>query len=215
MSQGPFKIETKIGNVWITATQGDHIYVDFGSNLVAEEGPENCSRRGPVTVRGVKYSGSLHLFLWPADGSFHLGRQGETSYKCSLALYMSKLSARNYADSYPTDAAKRAVVEVVVPLVDAWVKANAPVLEAAEREHKQREREKRQQEISELRAKIADLEKEIKALEEGEEEFCAVCGERAVDKTDISINNRPKENLAVCQIHKDAADEDGEKEEGE
>ena len=172
MHQGPFKIETKLGNVWITATQANHIYVDFGSNLnVDKEGPENFARRGPVTIRGVKYGGSLHLFRWNGasdwTGAFHLGRQSESEWERGRSLYMNRLSAKRYADSRPSDTARRVAVEVIVPLVNAWVRDNAPVLEAAEREHLQRMRENRQKEINELREKIAKLEAEIKELERG------------------------------------------------
>lgn len=37
---------------------------------------------------------------------------------------------------------------------------------------------------------------------------CAVCGEPAITKRKISINNAPKKTLPVCEIHADAADED-------
>jgi len=37
---------------------------------------------------------------------------------------------------------------------------------------------------------------------------CAVCQHIAITKRKISINNRPKKSLPVCQIHADAADED-------
>jgi hypothetical protein len=40
---------------------------------------------------------------------------------------------------------------------------------------------------------------------------CAVCGQKAITTRSISIDNAPKHNLPVCEIHADAADEDNER----
>ena len=39
-------------------------------------------------------------------------------------------------------------------------------------------------------------------------ENCAVCDYEAITTRSISVDNRPKEVLPVCEIHADAADED-------
>lgn len=165
-----YKLETKLGNVWLHPTQADHIYVDFGHNLnVAEESA--TGRHGPLTIRGVVYSGSIHMYLW-SDGSWHVGPENAKSdYDRRQSLYMSRYDARTYTGSFPTPAARKSVEEIVPPLVNEWAKANPEALKDAEIEHVSAEYEraretwhealqaskKAEQAVLDLGARLAEL----------------------------------------------------------
>ena len=124
------KLETKIGNIWFSPTSGDHIFVDFGSNLnVAEEGPNSSQRRGPLTAYGVTVYGSMHLHrFW--DGQFHLGWP---SGPAQHYLYLSRGAGQD-----ASLAARKLVINTVLPLVNEWAAANPTALTEADNSAKAR-----------------------------------------------------------------------------
>lgn len=147
----PIKLETKLGNVWLIPTSGTHILVDFGHNLnVEHEGPGNSDRRGPLVAHGVTVWGSMHLHLHQ-DGLFGLGPDnGEPPYHY---LYLSRGMG---ADASP--AARKLVLNTVLPLVQQWVNSNTEILGEAEKT----DRAKR---VARLRNLIAEHERAITLLQ--------------------------------------------------
>jgi hypothetical protein len=160
------KVETKLGNVWVIPTHGNHIFVSFGKNLnVDEEGPENGKRHGPLILRGVIYAGSAHFYLWK-DGSWNIGEEGKTSYERRCSLYLSKYG-RSYKESDPSESARDTIAGVLIEAVQEWTVNNSSEIESAENRHTQEEIFWYEEKIALLREEIAKLEREITKLQTG------------------------------------------------
>ncbi len=161
-----FKLETNLGNVWLTPTQGDHIFVQFGNNLnVAEEGPAGHQRQGPIKIRGVAYAGSIHAHLW-GDGQWHLGAETDNRHQAlNHHLYLSRQNAKNYDASLPSHAARETAATVIMAYVNKWAKANQAELDKAEVTRRANERQKRVEKIVDLTKQIAKLQSEMAELD--------------------------------------------------
>ena len=172
MSQGPFKLETKAGNVWLNVTSRDHIYVEFGHNLnVEREGAGSSDRRGPVTIRGIAYAGSMHAHRWK-DGKFHLGDESQQEYqRVAYSLYLSRWNPTNYSQSEPSNAARKTAIEAIMPLVAAWAEAHPAVFEGAQAEHLEQEQKYRLEKIAKVKAELAEL---VEQLRKADRELAAI-----------------------------------------
>lgn len=158
---GPFKLDVAIGSAWVTVTDQNHVYVEFGHHInVDEEGPGNL-RRGPITIRGIVYSGSLHAYRW-ADGQFHQGQESELNHNRHHSLYMSRVGQILKPVS---DAARKTAADLLLVAINEWALYRQDAFQVAEERRLTREREERVEKIRELRASIAKLEAEIVSIE--------------------------------------------------
>lgn len=173
------KIESSIGNLWASPTGRDstgchHLYVDLGSNInVEEEGPGSTQRKGPICIRHIHYSGSVHVYQWN-DGLFHVGPQfithdgnrpivpprSSTQYDRRSSLYMSRIEGRAGLDD-ASESARKSCTEAVETAVNAWARMHQYVLEQAEDDRLQAESVKLREEISKLETEIAEKREEI------------------------------------------------------
>jgi len=158
MSQEAF-IQALGGRVRLAVTDASHIHVDANHNCLTG-GPTAC---GPLTIRGVAYGVSIHYYRQP-DGSFDIGQTGDDTYKQRDSLYMSRLNAKNYAASYPSESARRKVAETITPLVNAWATQNPEVFASAERERREREREQAAQAVRKAEQVLLEAQDKLRAL---------------------------------------------------
>src|ERR1700721_1718650 len=92
------KIETKFGNMYLTATGEGHIFADANHNC----GGANLSepeRHGPLTINRVQYGVNCHFYLW-ADGEWRIGMESGDWSQRYHSLYGSKLTSKGYNDSH-------------------------------------------------------------------------------------------------------------------
>jgi hypothetical protein len=150
-----FKIQTILGPIYLTPTEANHIYVDLWQ--------ENTC----LVVRGVEIGGSIHMYRW-ADGSwkhgpeFLEGHQNPTNaYEQRQAVYLKRKDwlSRGNRDDTPSDWAWKLIVATVTTEVNAWAKANEPVLWQAQVDSLESA-------ISNQKPKIAEAEKAL-AFEQG------------------------------------------------
>lgn len=133
-------LRTKIGTVALTATEADHIYVEFVD----------------VAVNGVKLNGSLHLNRYGDSFSpYRRDPARSDAYSTHIALSASKPWSNGGGDA--SDAARRKIVDVLVPAVNAWVKDNARIFHDAEAAHLNNKADALDTEIAEAEKKLADL----------------------------------------------------------
>lgn len=109
-----YQIETPIGALRIAPTQADHIYAE-------------SPRDSPFVIRGVEIRASLH-FHKRSDGSWQLGTSDRDAYQ---AIYASRRD--NFGSA--SDAARKKLIEVLTPAVQAWVSAHPHAIDEAEIEH--------------------------------------------------------------------------------
>jgi hypothetical protein len=152
------KVETELGTVWITPTDGEHIYVSLTPDRHDEREQAN------FTVRGVPLRGSAHFYLHN-DAQWKIGRVDENEWQ---RLYHGmSLERRDKWDVKATDNARRKVAEVLTAVVRHWTKGNMDALYWAREADRREKIARRQEKIAELRKEIAGLELEIVKLEEG------------------------------------------------
>lgn len=150
--QYPHEIVIKFpleGEVTITVTERAHIYV-------------NMKR---LVVRGVEHYGSMHLHAkdgWGLETS-------NTNPVGSRSLYLKQV--RDLKDS--SEAARKAVVDCIIPQVRGWVACNRSVLEEAERCHlnnlahsAEKELQKALAEVRRLQSVIGGLDRDLHTLGE-------------------------------------------------
>lgn len=141
-----YEVQTKIGTVKVTPTERDHIYVDM---------PE-------VTVRGVRWRGSIHLYRWSA-GCWQYGPESKDNWQRRQYVFITRPSIV-YNKSLPSESARKAIIDVIIPAVSEWVAANTDKVEDAEATHVYEEIRKRKQEILDMEIKIRTLRDEISEL---------------------------------------------------
>jgi len=120
-----FKVQTILGPIYLTPTEANHIYVDLWQ--------ENTC----LVVRGVEIGGSIHMYRW-ADGSWKHGAEfidrdterKTNAYEQRQAVYLKRKDwlSRGNRDDTPSDSAWKLIVATVTAEVNAWAKANEPVL---------------------------------------------------------------------------------------
>lgn len=158
-----YKVETKLGNVWVTPTSAKHIYVDFGHNLnVEHEGPNGSDRHGPLTIRGVQHTGSMHLYPGE-EGTWNIGEPGKNDYERRIYLDMTEWGpGRGMKES--SEAARKIVAAVVRLDVQEWARKNPKALQQAELESKVDQLDKAGEQIEEKRREVLFLQEEINRL---------------------------------------------------
>lgn len=116
-----YKVETKLGTVFITPTEAAHLHVHNGGSGVNYE--------GKITLRGCDYHLSAHAFQWK-DGSFRIGREDKPAYENRHTLFLNRVGfAKN---SEASESARVKVTEVLTQAVNDWVIANSDKLFAAQ-----------------------------------------------------------------------------------
>src|SRR5258708_35329078 len=84
----PAKVSTKLGHIFITPTEANHLHVS------SRDG--NGSTEKYLTLRGCEYYISAHFYLWKG-GSFHLGEEARNEYERRQSLYISNHGASESA----------------------------------------------------------------------------------------------------------------------
>lgn len=128
------EVETPLGPVFLTVTDGDSVYVDASG------------RREPLVVNGVPLNVSLHL----ADYGHGFEPRRDSQGNAWRALSASRTD--EYRDA--SDAARRRILAVLVPVVNDFMRRN-PYL----RDEGQEAR--RAADISSLETEIAKLEDDL------------------------------------------------------
>jgi hypothetical protein len=123
------KIETKFGNIYVTATGEGHIFADANHNSASANLSEP-DRHGPLTINKIQYGCNAHFYLW-SDGAWHIGMENGDWSQRYHSLYGSKLVSKSYNDSHMTDAARAKFTAEVTPLINAWALENPHRLYAA------------------------------------------------------------------------------------
>lgn len=109
------QLSTPLGDVYLSVTNRDHIYVDGGGNGKY------------ITVNKVEYQTSFHL-VRQEDGNFDVnkagnGIRGTRTHRCSKG---------NYNADQMSEAAIKKVKQTLIPIINEWAKANPETFEKAE-----------------------------------------------------------------------------------
>jgi hypothetical protein len=127
----PAKVITKLGPIFITPTEANHLHVSSRGN----GGTENY-----LTLRGCEYYVSAHFYAYQ-DGTFNIGpefteaqdsngkhtRPTNNTYERRQSLYISNHSA--------SESARTKIAEVLTEAVTKWVSENPETIAAAHIEH--------------------------------------------------------------------------------
>lgn len=165
------KVPTKFGNVWVIATGRDHVYVSASRNCASWGTgvplPEESAtgRHGPLTVRGVEYSVSAHLYKHPG-GAWRIGEPGRTDYERRTSLSVSRIHAATYAKSHPSPSAWQAIATEITRAVGEWIKQHAAEMAEANRQAKREELAAMDEEWREAEAKAKAARKRADKLRE-------------------------------------------------
>ena len=149
-----FVIETKYGKFDLTPTEKDHIHVHSSED-----------RYGYPKINKVPYHVSCHLYRW-GDNKFYIGRQGTDEWKRGQSLYMTR-PKRDYKKSFPSESAKKKMLEELERVVNLWADAEPLHMVMAERLYISDAIKSRKAALKELKEAVIEVEKEIKLLEKG------------------------------------------------
>lgn len=147
-------LDSPLGMLDLAVTQRDHISVSVNHVII---------------LFGMELSSaSFHVYVLPGVEGFVLKVDGKkveatTDYEISQQVYASKRSFDQVSV-----AAKKRIAKTLVPLVNAWAKANPDVLLQAERAHLNNEIHRDQEKLIEALAEVAKLEDHIHELEDAE-----------------------------------------------
>ena len=131
-------IPTKYGTISVAFTDADHCHAHANANANRDDDTRRC-----LTIRGIPYGVSLHLFRQD-DGSWQPIRRnddGSTDYSYSNP-YMSRFDRSGYRESEPSNAARVSAREEIVRAVNAYVTEHPAVIAAAGRADWERQVEK-------------------------------------------------------------------------
>ncbi len=151
----PAKVSTKLGPIFITPTEANHLHVS-SRNGYDREG-------GLLTLRGCEYYVSAHYYRYK-DSSFQLGPEfkenGEptNSYDRRQSLYIS-----NHAAS---ESARNKIAEAVTNAVNEWAAANPHVIAAANIEHLRNKIESAQADVDNAKEVLSKAAADLKTAEE-------------------------------------------------
>jgi hypothetical protein len=149
-----YKVMTKMGEISIKPTDGEHIYIDFGGQY---------SHSPSMIVRGKPYNGSVHFYKWN-DGTWNIGPEFDsdgkptTEYSRRSQLYLTRNDWMEMGGR-PGDVSEpaRKTIKLALELaVREWLQTELgqeAVYVAAE--------SKRISDIAKLEDEIANLEGEI------------------------------------------------------
>jgi hypothetical protein len=151
-----YKRETSIGQFYFTP--------ESGTCMLVSSSPLGHPHTEWVTVNGVRYFVSGHLYLWK-KGVFLFGKEEDQSSQIHEPM-MVKVGVEDWKDQQPTFAALRKTREVIIEAVIEWVvKEGRMFLELAELAHRQ-----------EQFAKAREHEEEIEIhLEQAKNETVLAC----------------------------------------
>ncbi len=147
-------IDTKLGPVEVHPTHANHIHISTESGTPG------------LTVRGVPYHISAHLYLW-ADGTWHLGREGEAPYKQSESLYASRTDRYTEPrDLYASRPARKALTAAIETAMNAWAqtKEAQETIDAGARHTAELDLSIVRSRLDKMRAELAELESEERTL---------------------------------------------------
>jgi hypothetical protein len=159
-----FKIETRFGNVFVTATGQDHIFADANHNCMSANLSEP-DRHGPLTINRVQYGVNAHFYRW-ADGYWRIGLEDADWSSKYHSLYGSKLNSKSYNDSHMSEAARAKFTSELTPLINDWAKQNAALLNAATIEMHEDKVEAAGAAVLEARSALALAEEALEAARE-------------------------------------------------
>ena len=158
----PATVQTKLGPIFITPTEANHIHVT--SRHDRNEGS------GLLTLRGCEYYISAHFYGYE-DGTFNIGpefheensrRQGKpvlaNQYDRRQSLYIS-----NHAAS---ESARTKLAEVVTEAVTKWVSENPETIAAAHIEYLRNKVESAQSDVHKAKEVLRDAEAELRTAKQ-------------------------------------------------
>lgn len=141
-----FSVNTRYGQVRLTPTQANHIYVSNDIHGVHHSLVVNNSELSNV---------SAHYYLWD-DGKWHLGPQEKTELERGRQLWAKKDMLNEASDSQ-----KRKLTEEFDKVVSQWAAANSKAIFEAEiadlEQQKERAREAVQEAEENLRVKRDEM----------------------------------------------------------
>lgn len=158
MSKPKYLVNTKLGTVEATPTDGTHIYVSFASQYDKGE---------VLTVRNVPIRGSAHFYKY-SDGTWQIGpeyspytrgdepKRFATTYERRSSLHLTRTDAF-YAE--PSEHARKIIAEVLTSAILIWVNSKEGKAAIPEAAHLQK-----LEEIEKLEADIIVKQKELEAL---------------------------------------------------
>ncbi len=146
----PATVPTKLGPIFITPTEANHLHVSSRNGNDRNEG-------GLLTLRGCEYYVSAHYYRYK-DGSFNLGPEEKNSYERRQSLYIS-----NHAAS---ESARNKLAEVLTTAVNEWVSANPQVIAVANIEHLQNKVETARGDIANAKKVLSQAEANLEAAKE-------------------------------------------------
>jgi hypothetical protein len=155
-------LKTPLGHVAVTPTDNNHVHIEIAptSPTLDQQGRKFTL---PFQVRGVLYHGSLHVYRWE-DGQFHLGPQSSSSYEQRQSIYLRRSNPSHPSNDHASNAAERTILQVLIPLANAWAAANPYALDAAEHERTERDLVRLRGQRAELQKQLAGLDAQIAAL---------------------------------------------------
>lgn len=140
------ELSTTIGPVWLAITDATHVHVDGNSNGKS------------LTVRGVEYSVSAHLYLQD-DGTW--GPHDRDSFHISRYHYTT------YAKSFPSPSARKAIEAAIVPVVTEFMQTHPELLRQADDADRNNRISRCKRQIAEAEETLGKLYDELNTIQEG------------------------------------------------
>ncbi len=138
-------LQTSIGELLLTVTDGDHIYVDCNGN----------SRVAQVSGKPIRFT--LHMSKFDNVWTYN-DASGRSS------LYCKKADATRWNLDEATDTQKRKVLEAVLPELYKWIGDNQRLLFQKQYQCTLDKISSYKEQIEEKECEIADLRKKMQAL---------------------------------------------------
>lgn len=140
MSHPSYTVSTSFGDVVVTVTSGDHVYVEMKD----------------ITVHNVTQNGYAHLKL--VGGAW----EPDPAMKFHAVGLNSRWNGSKHIE--PSFAARKAVLYKLVPAVAEWLIAHPEVIAGGERREYQRQVAKLREEIADLEATLKERNSALAAL---------------------------------------------------
>jgi hypothetical protein len=140
----------------------------FGNLVIALTEANHAHVSGPITVRGIQYNISVHLYQH-SDGRFRTGLEGATPFDVYRQLYVTRNG--DLTGRAVSDAARKTIQEQVELAANNFIVNNPSVLVEAERLHLFREMASAQSEYREAMDAADKLRKVRDEKQEAYENF--------------------------------------------
>lgn len=144
-----FKAETKLGPIFITPTEANHLHVCSSAH---------GEHRSRLTLRGCDYYISGHFYQYK-DATFNIGPEDKNTYERRQALYLSR---ENNVDV--SESAYNKLAEVLTEAVTKWVSENTDKLYDAETEHIKDKLDTRIADLNNAEKLVATIKADVKKL---------------------------------------------------